>query len=41
MGELANVVEIDKRKIKNKGNILSKIQELFREKTQTLGEKII
>ena len=41
MGELANVVEIDKRKIKNKGNILSKIKELFREKTQTLGEKII
>ena len=41
MGELATVVEIDKRKIKNKGNILSKIQELFREKTQTLGEKII
>lgn len=41
MGELANVVEIDKRKIKNKGNILSKIKDLFREKTQTLGEKII
>ena len=41
MGELANVVEIDKRKIKNKGNILSKIKEIFREKTQTLGEKII
>ena len=41
MGELANVVEIDKRKIKNKGEILSKIQDLFREKTQILGEKII
>ena len=41
MGELANVVEIDKRKIKNKGNILSKIKELFKEKTQTLGKKII
>ena len=41
MGELANVVEIDKRKIKNKGNILSKIKELFKEKTKTLGKKII
>ncbi len=41
MGELANVVEIDKRKIKNKGNILSKIKDLFSEKTQTLGEKIV
>jgi len=41
MGELATVVEIDKREIKNKGEILSKIQDLFREKTQILGEKII
>ena len=41
MGELATVVEIDKREIKNKGEVLSKIQDLFREKTQTLGEKII
>ncbi len=41
MGELANVVEIDKRKIKNKGNILSKIKDLFREKTAKSGEKII
>ena len=41
MGELATVIEIDKRKIKNKGNILSKIKDLFRGKTQNLGEKII
>ena len=41
MGELATVIEIDKREIKNKGEILSKIQDLFREKTQILGEKII
>ena len=41
MGELATVVEIDKREIKNKGEILSKIIGLFREKTQILGEKII
>jgi len=41
MGELATVVEIDKREIKNKGEVLSKIQDLFREKTQILGEKII
>ena len=41
MGELATVIEIDKREIKNKGEVLSKIQDLFREKTQILGEKII
>ena len=41
MGELATVVEIDKREIKNKGDVLSKIQYLFKEKTQTLGKKII
>ena len=41
MGELATVVEIDKREIKNKGDVLSKIQDLFREKTKILGEKII
>ena len=41
MGELATVIEIDKRKIKNKGNILSKIKDLFRGKTQNLVEKII
>jgi len=41
MGELATVIEIDKREIKNKGEILSKIQDLFREKTQILGEKIV
>ena len=41
MGELATVVEIDKREIKNKGEVLSKIQDFFREKTQILGEKII
>ena len=41
MGELATVVEIDKREIKNKGEVLSKIQDLFIEKKQILGEKII
>ncbi len=41
MGELATVVEIDKREIKNKGEVLPKIQDLFRKKTQILGEKII
>ena len=41
MGELASVVEIDKREIKNKGEVLSKIKDIFRKKTQTLGEKII
>ena len=41
MGELATVVEIDKREIKNKGEVLPKIQDLFRKKTQILGEKIV
>ena len=41
MGELATVIEIDKRKIKNKGNLLSKIREIFNKKTGISGEKII
>tara|TARA_B100001057_G_scaffold396378_1_gene406165 strand:- start:693 stop:1586 length:894 start_codon:yes stop_codon:yes gene_type:complete len=41
MGELATVIEIDKRKIKNKGNLLSKIREIFSNKTVKSGEKII
>jgi branched-chain amino acid aminotransferase group I len=40
MGELASVEEIDKRKISNSSNLLSKIQELFRNLTATKGESL-
>jgi len=41
MGELAQVIEIDKRKIKNKGGILEKLKIFFKRKTEISGEKII
>jgi branched-chain amino acid aminotransferase len=40
MGELARIAEIDKRKIKNKGEVLSNLQNLFRKLTEEEGEKI-
>jgi branched-chain amino acid aminotransferase len=40
MGELARVEEIDKRKIENKGDILSNLQDLFRKLTEKDGENI-
>ena len=40
MGELASVEEIDKRKISNSSNLLSKLQELFRNLTATEGESL-
>jgi len=40
MGELAQVNEIDKRKINNKGKLLEKLQKLFKELTLISGEKI-
>ena len=40
MGELATVIEIDKRIIKNEGNLLNKLNNLFREKTIKSGTKI-
>ena len=41
MGELARVIEIDKRKIENKGGILMQLQSLFRKLTETEGERLI
>jgi len=41
MGELAQVVEIDKRKINNNGMLLKKLKILFKTLTETSGEKII
>ena len=41
MGELAQVVEIDKRKINNNGILLKKLKSLFKTLTETSGEKII
>jgi len=41
MGELAQVVEIDKRKINNNGMLLKKLKSLFKTLTKTSGEKII
>ena len=38
MGELARVIEIDKRKIENKGGVLMQLQSLFRKLTETEGE---
>tara|TARA_B100001971_G_C18156007_1_gene518585 strand:- start:124 stop:1029 length:906 start_codon:yes stop_codon:yes gene_type:complete len=40
IGELAQVIEIDKRKIKDKGKLLNRLQNLFRKLTETEGEKI-
>ena len=40
MGELARVVEIDKRKIENKGNVLNHLQKLFRSLTEKEGEPL-
>ena len=40
MGELARVVEIDKRKIENKGGVLMQLQFLFRKLTETEGERL-
>jgi len=37
MGELAKVVEIDKRKINNKGNMLVNLQSIFRKLTEKEG----
>ena len=41
MGELAQVVEIDKRIIKNEGDLLNKLNTLFRERTIKSGTKIL
>ena len=41
MGELTRVVEIDKRKLTNKGNLFNKIQILFKEMTQKTRRKIL
>ena len=41
MGELAQVIEIDKRVIKNEGDLLNKLKNLFREKTINSGTEII
>ena len=41
MGELAQVIEIDKRIIKNEGDLLNKLKNLFREKTIKSGTKIL
>ena len=40
MGELAQVDQIDNREINNKGNILEKLQELFKSLTLICGEEI-
>jgi len=40
MGELAKVDSIDQRKIENKGELLLKIQGIFRTFTETKGEKL-
>lgn len=40
MGELARVIEIDKRKIENQGKVLSEIQTLFRKLTEIEGVTI-
>ena len=40
MGELDRVIEIDKRKIENKGGVLMQIQSLFRKLTEIQGEKL-
>ena len=40
MGELAQVIEIDKRTINNKGNLLNELKQLFKRLTVDSGEKI-
>lgn len=40
MGELARVIEIDKRKTENKGGVLMQLQSLFRKLTEIEGEKL-
>ena len=40
MPELAQVVQIDKREINNKGNILERLQDLFKSLTLVSGEEI-
>jgi len=40
MGELARVIEIDKRKIENKGGVLIQLQSLFRKLTEMQGERL-
>ena len=40
MGELARVIEIDKRKIENKGGVLMQLQSLFRKLTEMEGERL-
>ena len=40
MGELARVIEIDNRKIKNTGGYLDKLISLFRQLTEIEGEKL-
>ena len=40
MGELARVVEIDNRKIKNTGGYLDKLKSVFRKLTEIEGEKL-
>ena len=40
MGELARVIEIDNRKIKNTGGYLDKLRSLFRQLTEREGEKL-
>jgi branched-chain amino acid aminotransferase len=40
MGELARVIEIDKRKIENKGGLLMQLQSLFRKLTEIQGERL-
>ena len=40
MGELARVIEIDKRKIENKGGVLMQLQSLFKKLTEIEGEKL-
>ncbi len=41
MGELAQVIEIDKRQINNSGRLLNTINSYFKVLTETTGEKII
>ena len=40
MGELARVIEVDKRKIENKGGVLIQLQSLFRKLTEIEGERL-
>ena len=40
MGELAQVIEIDKRIINDNGKILDKLKKLFKIKTKNSGQKI-